>query len=278
MSKTGWILSLLALVLLATAPTTSAADTSPGTLKLPDPVGAPPIDTAAKPNIDPVSSMEFVLVKGGCYQMGDKFDQKNKAPLHQVCVKDFYLGKYEVTQRLWEKVMGTNPSSYKKCGPDCPVDGISWNNVQAFIKKLNTRSEKQYRLPTEAEWEYAARSGGKDETWAGTSDEKSLGEYAWYFKNSGLTTHKVGLKKPNGLGLYDMSGNVGEWCQDWYKVSYYENSPKDDPQGPDDGEMRFMRGGSWHDGDISVRPVRRFWYAPISNSSVFGVRLILIAK
>jgi formylglycine-generating enzyme required for sulfatase activity len=266
MKKTGWILSLLALVLLSNALPTLAADTSQGK------------PNSAKPSAVPVADMKFVLVKGGCYQMGDKYNAYKNAPLHKVCVSDFYLGKYEVTQELYEKVMGTNPSSYKKNGPDGPVDGISWNNSQAFIKKLNALSGKQYRFPTEAEWEYAARSGGKDETWAGTSDEKSLGKYAWYHKNSGQITHKVGLKKPNGLGLYDMTGNVGEWCQDWYNSSYYENSPKNNPQGPDNGEMRVMRGGSWNDGVIRLRPVSRFYYAPVSNSSVFGLRLALPAK
>jgi len=222
--------------------------------------------------------MDFVFVQGGCYQMGDRFNVNKNAALHQVCVSDFYLGKYEVTQGQWEKVMKTNPSSYKKCGPDCPVDGISWNNAQEFIKKLNALSGKQYRLPSEAEWEYAARSGGKEETWAGTSDETSLGEYAWFFKNSDQTTHRAGVKKPNGLGLYDMTGNVGEWCQDWYNATYYEVSPKDNPQGPENGEMRVMRGGSWIDGVISARPVSRFWYAPVSNSSIFGVRLVLPAR
>jgi formylglycine-generating enzyme required for sulfatase activity len=266
MKKTGWMLSLLVLLLLSTSLSTVAADTSPGKLK------------PAKPNADPLTGMKFVLVKGGCYTMGDKFNIDKNATVHKVCVNDFYLDKYEVTQGLYEKVMGTNPSSNKKCGPDCPVDGISWNNAQEFIKKLNAQSGKQYRFPTEAEWEYAARSGGKNETWAGTNKEKSLEKYAWFYKNSGQTTHKGGMKKPNGLGLYDMSGNVGEWCQDWYKVSYYENSPKDNPQGPDNGEMRVMRGGSWNDGSISLRPVRRLWYTPVSNSSVFGLRLALPAR
>jgi formylglycine-generating enzyme len=266
MKKTGWILSLLALVLLSTALPILAAETSPGKPK------------PATPNTDPVAGMKFVLVKGGCYQMGDKYNAYKNAPLHKVCVSDFYLGKYEVTQELYQMVMGTNPSSYKKFGPDSPVDGISWNNAQAFIKKLNALTGKQYRLPAEAEWEYAARSGGKDKIWAGTSDEKSLGKYAWFFKNSDQITHKVGSKKPNDLGLYDMSGNVGEWCQDWYKASYYEESPKDNPQGPDKGEMRVMRGGSWNDGSITLRPVTRSWYAPVSNSSVFGLRLALSVR
>ena len=206
--------------------------------------------------------------------MGDKFN----GSVHEVCVNDFYLGKYVVTQRLWEKLMKTNPSYYKKCGPDCPVDGISWNNAQEFIKKLNAQTGKHYRLPTEAEWEYAARSGGKNEIWAGTSDEKNLGKYAWFFKNSGETTHKVGLKKPNGLGLYDMSGNIGEWCQDWYSDSYYKNRPKDNPQGPEKGEKRVMRGGSWDDNVIKLRTVSRFSFAPVSNSPIFGLRLVLPAK
>jgi formylglycine-generating enzyme required for sulfatase activity len=269
MKKTGWKLLLLSLMLLSTTLPAIAADTSPGKPKLPAPV---------KPDAEPVTGMKFVFIKGGCYQMGDKLNVAKNAPLHEVCVSDFYLGKYEVTQELWTKVMGTNPSANRKAGPDVPVDGISWDNAQDFIKKLNALTGKHYRLPTEAEWEYAARSGGKDQTWAGTSDEKSLGKYAWFIKNSAQKTHKVGSKKPNDLGLYDMSGNVGEWCQDWYSASYYENSPKDNPQGPDKGEMRVMRGGSWNDGSISLRPVSRAWYPPASNSSIFGLRLALPAR
>ena len=136
--------------------------------------------------------------------------------------------------------MGNNPSQFKQCGLDCPVETVSWNDAQAFIRKLNSQSGKQYRLPTEAEWEYAASSGGISETWAGTSDEASLVLH----KNSDNMTHRVGLKKANRLGIHDMSGNIWEWCQDWYNEAYYEDSPKDNPPGADIGGSRVLRGGS----------------------------------
>lgn len=194
---------------------------------------------------DSITGMQFVLVKGGCFNMGDTFGvgEKNEKPVHEVCVSDFYFGKHEVTQSQWEKVMGNNPASQKGCGPECPVEKISWIMAQEFIVKLNSKDGPQYRLPTEAEWEYAARSGGKKDKWAGTSDEGALEKYAWYDKNSDTVTHPVGNREPNSLGLYDMSGNVLEWCQDWYSEGYYGVSPKDNPPGPSSGQKRVLRGG-----------------------------------
>jgi len=195
---------------------------------------------------DPVKGMELVFVKGGCYQMGDTFGEggSDEKPVHEVCVSDFYIGKYEVTQGEWEKVMGSNPSKFKK-GPRYPVEMVSWRDVQEFMRKLNLQGGRKYRLPTEAEWEYAARSGGKKERFAGTSDILQFGTVAWYSGNSGGSTHPVGEKAPNGLGLYDMNGNVWEWCSDWYEGNYYATSPKADPQGPPDGGYPVLRGGSW---------------------------------
>ena len=194
--------------------------------------------------------IDLVLVKGGCYQMGDVFGDGNKeiedeTPVHKVCVRDFYLGKYEVTQEQWQKVMGENPSVFNACGKNCPVDSVSWDMAQSFIAKLNAMTKKKYRLPTEAEWEYAARSGGKKEKWPGVTNEADLDEYVWDEKNSGEKTHPVGLKKPNGLGLYDMSGNVREWCQDWYYKDYYATSPMDNPVSEVPAERRIQRGGSF---------------------------------
>jgi len=148
--------------------------------------------------------------------MGDTFGdgKKDEKPSHKVCVNDFYLGIYEVTQGQWEKVMGNNPSSFKK-GNNYPVERVSWEDVQQFIHRLNSQTGRKYRLPTEAEWEYAARSGGKQEKYAGTNQEGELKEYAWFTANSDFQTHPVGQKRPNGLGIYDMIGNVSEWCADW---------------------------------------------------------------
>lgn len=194
---------------------------------------------------DPTTGIEMVFAKGGCYQMGDTFGDGNsdEKPVHKVCVDDFYIGRYEVTQGQWKAIMGRNLSYFKDCGDNCPVEQVSWNDIQNFINKLIQKTGKKYRLPTEAEWEYAARSRGKNEKWAGTSNESEIGDYAWYLSNSGSKTHPVGQKKPNGLGLYDMSGNVWEWCSDWYGKNYYGNSPKDNPTGPSGGQFRVLRGG-----------------------------------
>jgi formylglycine-generating enzyme len=224
--------------------------------------------------------IQMVLVKGGCYQMGDTFGdgQANEKPEHQVCVDDFSIGKYVVTQAQWQAVMGNNPSSFKDCGGDCPVEQVSWQEVQEFIAKLNRLSGRHYRLPTEAEWEYAARSGGKHERWAGTSEKNQLGEYAWYIENSDEKTHVVGQKQPNGLGLYDMSGNVGQWLQDRYDSAYYEKSPKGNPEGPPVGSARVVRGGSWGGAASKARVAyRNYPYDPSSRYSLIGFRLVLPA-
>lgn len=187
-----------------------------------------------------VPDIEMVFVKGGCYQMGN-----DGYYAHEVCADDFYMGKYEVTQGQWKAIMGNNPSYFKDCGDNCPVEQVSWNDIQEFINKLNSKTGKNYRLPTETEWEYAARSGGRNEKYAGTSNKSELKDYAWYDRNSGSKTHPVGQKKPNGLGLYDMSGNVWEWVNDWYDSDYYKNSPKNNPTGPSNGKGKVRRGGSW---------------------------------
>jgi len=225
-----------------------------------------------------VTGMEFVFIKGGCFERGDTFGDgdSDEKPVHEVCVDDFYLGKYEITQRQWEKVMGGNPSTFT--GRDNPVDRVGWNDVQQFIERLNSQSNRKYRLPTEVEWEYAAKSGGKREKYSGTSQEGELGEYVWYYGNSGASTHPVGQKKPNGLGLYDMSGNVWEWCADWYDAHYYQNSPKYNPRGPGNGELRVLRGGSWFRGPSFVRTACRLWSDPASRSINVGFRLCSPAR
>lgn len=149
---------------------------------------------------------------------------------------------------------------------------------QEFIRRLNERTGKGYRLPTEAEWEYAARSGGKEEKWAGTSSEGNLGEYAWYEKNSTRQTSPVGQKRPNGIGLFDMSGNVWEWCEDWYDKDYYSRRVRDNPKGPDSGRLRVVRGGSWPYDPRNVRASNRNGGEPWLPQNNYGFRLVLSSK
>jgi formylglycine-generating enzyme required for sulfatase activity len=228
---------------------------------------------------EPLRQVEMVLVKGGCYRMGDTFGDgdENEKPVHEVCVKDFFIGKYPVTQIEWAAVMMTNPSREPNCGVTCPVENVSWNDAQEFIRKLSQRTGKAYRLPTEAEWEYAARSGGTSEEWAGTSNESELGDYAWYYNNSGYQSHPVGQKKPNGLGLYDMTGNVWEWVSDWYEDGYYAESPRDEPQGAAAGRTHLLRGGYWGDLAKLVRVSRRIALAPAARAPGSGLRLAISA-
>jgi sulfatase modifying factor 1 len=230
--------------------------------------------------LPPDKGLVMVAVPGGCFQMGDFLGEgdDNEQPRHRVCVKDFRIGKYPVTQTEWIQVMGRNPSAYDSCGIGyCPVENVSWNDAQEFIRRLNERGTAKYRLPTEAEWEYAARSGGKDEKWAGTSDPKKLVEYAWYAANADWQTHRVGEKKPNGLGLYDMTGHVWQWTSDWYAPDYYAKSPEQDPQGPATGTQRVLRGGFWGSLDNMARTTRRIGLAPQTHSPGYGFRLVQVS-
>lgn len=219
----------------------------------------------------------MVFVKGGCFEMGDTFGDErsdNEKPVHTVCVDGFIIGKYEVTQKEWVAVMGSNPSYFKHCD-DCPIESVSWNDVQEYISKLNTKTGRNYRLPTEAEWEYAARSGGKREKYAGGND---LDSDAWYSRNSGNKTHPVGQKRPNDLGIYDMSGNVWEWVSDWYGDSYYGSSPKGSPAGPPNGRFKMFRGGSWNSAPADVRASGRSWSTPDDRGNGMGFRVSVSAR
>ena len=218
----------------------------------------------------------MVLIRGGCFDMGDIFDTgaDDEKPVHTVCVGDFYLGQAELTQKQWKDIVGDNPSKFK-CD-DCPVERVSWNDVQDFIKKLNEKTGMHYRLPTEAEWEYAARSGGEKEQWAGTNNNEMIGEYAWYSSTAGGRTHAVAGKTPNRIGLYDMMGNVWEWCSDIYDSEYYEHSPSKDPWARRhiEGSSRVIRGGGWRSNAKNLRTSDRNKFTPISNKfSDIGFRL-----
>lgn len=228
----------------------------------------------------------MVSMKSGCFQMGDTFGDvfKEEKPVHEVCVDDFYMGEHEVTQREWLDVMGNNPSNFKDCGGDCPVEQVSWNDVQEFIRKLNNKSGMRYRLPTEAEWEYAAREGGKkirfgigkDTIGPDDANFNANEKYKISYSRPGVfrgKTMQVKSFSPNGLGLYDMNGNVCEWVSDWYDKKYYNNSPKNNPKGPDSGERRVLRGGSWFNEPKFLRAAYRFSQFPVLRSDLCGFRL-----
>lgn len=227
------------------------------------------------PDIKKIAGMELIKVEGGCFDMGCTSEQSNcgddEKPVHEVCVDDFYMSKTEVTQKQWREVMGNNPSSFDGCD-NCPVERVSWNYVQKFIKKLNQKTNGNYRLPTESEWEYAARGGKKSRGYK-YGGSNSIDRVAWYDGNSGSKTHPVGTKQPNELGLYDMSGNVWEWCSDWYDSDYYGNSRRDNPQGPSSGSPRVGRGGSWRNRARYCRVAYRFLHSPDDSYFYLGFRL-----
>lgn len=225
-----------------------------------------------------IAEPDMVFVKGGCFQMGSIIGlaDDDEKPVHEVCVDDFFIGKYEVTQKEWMEIMGKNPSVHQNCD-ECPVEYISWNDIKIYIKKRNKKASKKYRLPTEAEWEYAARSGGKEEQWAGLNDEFYIGDYAWFEENSHVQTHPVGKKKLNGLGIYDMSGNVAEFVWDIYDEMYYRESPKDNPKGPEHkhNKPHVYRGGKIISDRWPLRTTNRYGYDPQITSPYCGFRLAL---
>ena len=223
----------------------------------------------------------MIRVPEGSFLMGSN-DCDREQPPHMVTVSTFYIGETEVTQELWKAVMGDNPSNFKK-GGNYPVENVSWNDCQTFIKKLNEKTGKKFRLPTEAEWEFAARGGKSGGTKYSGSD--NLSEVAWYGywddndKNRTITTTTtmpVAQKKPNSLGIYDMSGNVWEWCNDWYASDYYKNSPSNNPQGPSSGSYRVLRGGSWSYNADLCRVALRNGYRPDYGNYFNGLRLALV--
>ncbi|MEE8383301.1 MAG: SUMF1/EgtB/PvdO family nonheme iron enzyme [Thermodesulfobacteriota bacterium] len=229
--------------------------------------------------------MEFVYIPPGTFMMGSAISPsavekryggkaiwyKDEHPQHRVALTNgFYMQATEVTQGQWKAVMGSNPSRFK--GNDLPVERVSWVNAQEFIRKLNQREGgDKYRLPTEAEWEYACRAGSTAPFYFG-SDKSRLGEYAWYWNNSGQKTHATAQKKPNAWGLYDMQGNVYEWCQDWY--GDYPSGSVTDHKGPSGGSNRVKRGGSWLNLPGLVRSANRFGYDPALRPVSLGFRLL----
>jgi formylglycine-generating enzyme required for sulfatase activity len=253
--------------------------------------------------------LEMIAIPGGSFPMGSPegvgFDDER--PQHRVTLAPFWLGKYVVTQAQWQAVMGSNPSRFK--GADLPVEMVLWNDAVKFCEMVSQRTGKSYRLPSEAELEYACRAGSNGQYCFG-DDEALLDEYAWYGNNSGRQrinadklweevggdgskywgrlekngnqTHPVGRKKPNAWGLYDMHGNVWEWCSDWYSDSYYVECQKQGtvagPAGPSAGSDRVIRGGSWDGHAVSCRSAARFRSAPVIRDDALGFRLVRIGR
>jgi formylglycine-generating enzyme required for sulfatase activity len=245
-----------------------------------NPDALPPVTQSgdAEPKANPTKAvvpvansigMHFVPIPAGTFTMGDG-EYAHKVTLTQ----SFHLGQHEVTQEQYEKVMGATPSNFK--GPQNPVEKVSWDDAVEFCRKLSELPEEKsggyvYRLPTEAEWEYACRAGTKTKYSFGDSKSK-LGDYAWYVKNSGDTTHPVGQKKPNPWGLYDMHGNVWEWCQDWHGA--YPSSAATDPTGVASGSYRVLRGGSWFNYSDNCRSFIRGWDTPGGRDDLLGFRVL----
>jgi formylglycine-generating enzyme len=231
---------------------------------------------------------QMILVQGGSFDMGSNGGANDEKPMHRVTLSGFYIGKYEVTQEQYERVMGSNPSYFKDSGKNAPVEKVTWYDAVEFCNKLSEQeglqkcysgsgnsikcdfSKNGYRLPTEAEWEYAAKGGSKSKGYK-YSGSNNLGEVGWYGDNSGVKTHSVGGKKSNELGIYDMSGNVWEWCWDWY--GDYSSSAQTNPHGQGSGSSRLLRGGSWNYFARNCRTANRNFYYPSYSLSFIGFRL-----
>ena len=220
---------------------------------------------------------DFVFVQGGAFEMGLPDTSTVEGgeiakPLHKVNLNSFYILKTLVTQALWYSIMDTNPSFHKNCYT-CPVENVSWVDAQKFINKLNTIMKEHYRLPTEAEYEYAARGGNKSRGFD-YSGSNEINDVGWYINNSKGRSHTVGEKKPNELGLVDMSGNMWEWCSDWYEMFYYKVSPSDNPQGPAKGDKKVVRGGTWLSLDEGCLIISRGALSPVSKDKFTGFRIV----
>jgi len=244
----------------------------------------------------------MVRVEGGSFDLGSDDEAADRRMAHNVKLTDFSLGTYEVTQHQWYTIMGENPAASNRC-PDCPINNVSWAEVQSFIEKLNARTGKHYRLPTEAEWEYAARGGVKEKLVVQkTNPRGGVNEFlvndrgerrpekelpgkrysgrsagpqsiAWYKDNAHDHAHEVGRKQPNQLGIYDMCGNVEEWCADFYATSYGGKNPVENPKGPGSGKSHVVRGGSFASEANELVVTRRAAYLPDTKSVSLGFRL-----
>lgn len=220
-----------------------------------------------------ITEPEMIWVEGGTFEMGSNTGVKNERPPHTVTIGSFYMGKFEVTQSLWQQVMGSNPSYFKGCNA-YPVEEVTPQQIDGFIQKLNQLTGKKYRLPTEAEWEYAALGGKytKGYRYPGSND---LLEVGWVRDNAGEKTHPVGLKKPNELGLYDMAGNVWELCSDWWNPGFYRISNSNNPRNDKKATFRVARGGSWRSGEERCYSKARNRNIADHHKQNGGLRLVL---
>ncbi len=217
----------------------------------------------------------MVLVEGGTFKMGNvNKEYMDQQPLHSVTLNSFYISDHEVTQAEWRAVMGNSPSFHKNCD-NCPVESVILDEVHEYLDKLNISTNKHYRLPTEAEWEFVARGGMHNDSfkYCGSDDLDVVG---WLGTKSGDSTHLVKQKKANSLGVYDMSGNVAEWCEDWYDCYYYSNSPSSNPRGGSSTlAYRVIRGGGWNNDAVCCRTVFRSYFPPAVRINDIGFRVVL---
>jgi formylglycine-generating enzyme required for sulfatase activity len=238
---------------------------------------------AAAEHVVPVAegvSLRFVLIHPGTYLRGSPATEpgrdRDEGPAHEVTLtQGFYFGVHEVTQAQWSAVMGSNPAVFRR-GPDAPrrpVESVSWLDCQRFIARLNALGVGRFRLPTEAEWEYAARAGSTARfPWGDDANESAVHRHAWANSRSYAITHPVGEKPPNAWGLFDLHGNVWEWCSDWYGP--YADGPQRDPTGPAAGREKVFRGGSWYDFPVSLRSANRHRHDPEGRYTAVGLRLV----
>ncbi len=236
--------------------------------------GADDTASARAPFTDPVCGIEFVPVKGGPFSMGDTLGEgiATELPVHEVILDDFYISRFPVTQASWARLMPENPSA--RPNPEAPVEQVSWEKAREFARRLTEAagSEWVFDLPSEAQWEFAARNCGEDVLYAGGENIDAL---AWYGENSGGRPHPVGKKKPNGLGLFDMSGNVWEWCLDTFQIDAYGSHDRKNPVVTEPGPDRVIRGGGWNLDAWSARCARRFNFSFDSTGPALGFRLVM---